>query len=51
MVDLLGVDNPVEFLYEAKMMNMLMLSKKLTTENADAIIEHYNFECLKDFSI
>lgn len=51
MVDLLGVDNPVEFLYEAKMMNMLMLSKKLTTEDADAIIEHYNFECLKDFSI
>lgn len=37
----------VDFLQTAKMINMILLCKKLTIKNIDDVYEHENFQCLK----
>lgn len=40
--------DPIEYLQDAKNNNMVKLVEKLTTEDCQAIYDHYNFACLKE---
>lgn len=39
--------NPVSKLQDKKMLNMIKLTKVLTTENCKEVYSHSNFECLR----
>ena len=45
---LLEVNNPVEYLQEAKNYNMVELIEKLSDADCRMIYNHYNFACLKE---
>jgi len=47
---LLGEDNIVEFLQEAKHFHMVELIEKLTYDDCKQIYDHYNFACLKEIA-
>lgn len=49
MVQYLEKSNPVAYLQEAKHLNMAQLITKLTLEDCKKIVNHYNFQCLKEF--
>lgn len=41
--------DPVNYLKEAKKYHMVELVEKLTKDDCEKIINHYNFECLREF--
>lgn len=47
LVEILGVDHPVEYLQSAKLYNMVQLVENLSDVDCNNIYNHYNFECLK----
>lgn len=50
MCTYLGTDNPVEYLQEKKMINMIELIKKLTKEDCERIYNSEQFYCIKDWN-
>ncbi len=48
MCKYLGVDDPVKYLKNKKHYNMAELVAKLTVDDCEVIIQHYNFACLKE---
>ena len=48
LVELLGTDDPVKYLQDAKKYNMVLLVSKLDYNDCNSILEHYNFACLKE---
>ena len=48
LVSILSVPEPVEYLQESKKYNMVRLVSKLTIDDCNKILEHYNFACLKE---
>jgi len=47
MVEILGNENPIGYLQNAKMLNMITLTKGITKEDCEAIINHDLFKALK----
>ena len=50
MCTYLDTDNPVDYLQDKKMINMIELIKKLTKEDCEKIYNSEQFYCIKDWN-